>query len=315
MTHLYIFIYIISFFTGVACLSILMLYKNDFPKMFGLDFNLMRKFLVAFFSFFAVNFLIFYNEYLIREAIMKSVLLVIFDILLILSVYYVIKLNCIGNEGLVEKIFLITGIIYMVMWTPVYFFEFSWFPPLKPITEFIADAILSSVTSAILIIYSLYQHKRNCDLWEKKYLITLNVIISVYTCMLYCADLFTELSRAYVSLEAEYPYLYDPIFIIFIIVNVYTAAYLIISAKQVRSTGFTEIFEVQETEEKADILEKVSAREKEVIELIIKGMNNTEIAEELCISVYTVKRHVNNIFKMLEVKSRFELLCRIQELK
>ena len=49
MTHLYIFIYIISFFTGVACLSILMLYKNDFPKMFGLDFNLMRKFLVAFF--------------------------------------------------------------------------------------------------------------------------------------------------------------------------------------------------------------------------------------------------------------------------
>ena len=201
------------------------------------------------------------------------------------------------------------------MWAPVYFFEFSWFPPLKPITEFIADAILSSVTSAILIIYSLYQHKRNCDLWEKKYLITLNVIISVYTCMLYCADLFTELSHAYVSLEIEYPYLYDPIFIIFIIVNVYTAAYLIISARQVRNTGFTEISEVQEREENADTLEKVSAREKEVIELIIKGMNNNEIAEELCISVYTVKRHVNNIFKKLEVKNRFELLCRIQELK
>ena len=292
-----------------------MLYKNDFPRMFGLDFNLMRKFLAAFFSFFAVNFLIFYNEYFIQEAVVKSVLLVIFDILLILSVYYVIKLNCIGNEGLVEKIFLITGIIYIVMWAPVYFFEFSWFPPLKPITEFIADAILSSVTSAILIIYSLYQNKRNCDLWEKKYLITLNVIISVYTCMLYCADLFTELSHAYVSLEIEYPYLYDPIFIIFIIVNVYTAAYLIISARQVRNTGFTEISEVQEREENADTLEKVSAREKEVIELIIKGMNNNEIAEELCISVYTVKRHVNNIFKKLEVKNRFELLCRIQELK
>ena len=83
--------------------------------------------------------------------------------------------------------------------------------------------------------------------------------------------------------------------------NVYTAAYLIISARQVRNTGFTEISEVQEREENADTLEKVSAREKEVIELIIKGMNNNEIAEELCISVYTVKRHVNNIFKKLEV--------------
>ena len=46
-------------------------------------------------------------------------------------------------------------------------------------------------------------------------------------------------------------------------------------------------------------IEELSAREKEVIELIIKGMNNTEIAEELCISVYTVKRHVNNIFKII----------------
>lgn len=315
MTHLYIFIYIISFFAGVACFSILMLYKNDFPRMFGLDSNLMKKFLVTFFFFFAVNFLIFYNEFFIQKAIVKSVLLVIFDILLILSIYYVIKLNCIGKERLVEKIFLITGIIYISMWAPVYFFEFNWFPPLKPITEFIADAILSSVTSAILIIYSLYQHKRNCDLWEKKYLITLNIIISVYICMLYCADLFTELSHAYVSLDIKYPYLYDPIFIIFIIVNVYTAAYLIISAKHIRNTGFTEASEVRETEKTAYISEKVSAREKEVIELIVKGMNNTEIAEELCISVYTVKRHINNIFKKLDVKNRFELLCRIRELK
>lgn len=59
----------------------------------------------------------------------------------------------------------------------------------------------------------------------------------------------------------------------------------------------------------------ISAREREVIGLIAEGKNNAEIAETLNISIYTVKRHINNIFKKLEIKSRFELLSKINNSK
>lgn len=315
MMHFCMFIYILSFFSGVICISIFMLYKKEFPRFLGIEFKVLKKFLIAFFCFFAVNFLIFYNEYFIECSIAKVALLVVFDILLILSLYYLIKLNCIGNEydTITQKVFLPVGILYIAMWFSVYFLDFSWFPPLKPIIEFVADAILSSVTTGILILFSIFQQKRNRDLWEKKYLITLNIIVCVYACLLYCADLFTELSKVYVSVEMTYPYMYEPLFIVFIAVNIYTATYIVISTRKIRDAEPPEIME--ETDSVEGVIKEVSEREKEVVDLIVKGMNNAEIAEELCISVYTVKRHINSIFKKLEVKNRFELLCKVQNKK
>jgi DNA-binding CsgD family transcriptional regulator len=55
----------------------------------------------------------------------------------------------------------------------------------------------------------------------------------------------------------------------------------------------------------------ISAREREVIDLILEGYGNRRIADELYISQYTVKRHVYNIFKKLGLKSRMELVCMI----
>ena len=52
---------------------------------------------------------------------------------------------------------------------------------------------------------------------------------------------------------------------------------------------------------------KLTAREKEVLILMIQGKTNNQIAEALVISIYTVKRHANNIFKKIEVSSRAEL--------
>jgi DNA-binding NarL/FixJ family response regulator len=49
-------------------------------------------------------------------------------------------------------------------------------------------------------------------------------------------------------------------------------------------------------------------RENEVLLCLVKGMNNKEIAKALFISDKTVKIHVSNIFKKLEVKSRSQIV-------
>ncbi|RNA66298.1 response regulator [Alteribacter keqinensis] len=58
----------------------------------------------------------------------------------------------------------------------------------------------------------------------------------------------------------------------------------------------------QPEQEKAD--KELTEREKEVLDCLVKGLSNKEVAEELLISDKTVKIHVSNIFKKLGVKSR-----------
>lgn len=52
----------------------------------------------------------------------------------------------------------------------------------------------------------------------------------------------------------------------------------------------------------------LSAREKEIADLIIEGKSNEEIKDELFISIYTVKRHITNIFLKIDIRSRSQLI-------
>ena len=51
-------------------------------------------------------------------------------------------------------------------------------------------------------------------------------------------------------------------------------------------------------------------REKEVLEYICEGLNNTEIARILDVSVNTVKVHVSSIFQKLGVEDRVQLVVK-----
>ena len=52
------------------------------------------------------------------------------------------------------------------------------------------------------------------------------------------------------------------------------------------------------------LVEPLSKREIEVLGLIAQGYSNDEIGKKLYIAYSTVKRHINNIFGKLGVKSR-----------
>jgi len=53
---------------------------------------------------------------------------------------------------------------------------------------------------------------------------------------------------------------------------------------------------------------ETSPREHEILEHIYAGMSNNEIAEELCISHLTVKKHISNMMLKADVNNRILLL-------
>jgi two-component system nitrate/nitrite response regulator NarL len=59
--------------------------------------------------------------------------------------------------------------------------------------------------------------------------------------------------------------------------------------------------------------ERLTCREREIVELIDAGLSNKEIASRLAIQVATVKNHVHNILEKLQVGRRGEAAARLRE--
>ena len=62
------------------------------------------------------------------------------------------------------------------------------------------------------------------------------------------------------------------------------------------------------------LVEPLSERELEVLNLVSQGLSNSDIAHKLIVTVGTVKKHLNNIFGKLHVNSRTQAIGRGREL-
>ena len=71
-----------------------------------------------------------------------------------------------------------------------------------------------------------------------------------------------------------------------------------------------------ETREKIDSFYRASGlskREQEIVGLILEGKSNEEIKNELFISIFTVKKHISNIFMKLDITSRAQLIHKVMK--
>ena len=59
----------------------------------------------------------------------------------------------------------------------------------------------------------------------------------------------------------------------------------------------------------------ITVREKEIIPLVLKGQNNREVAETLCISPRTVEAHIYNIYRKCDIRNKLELSSLVSEFR
>jgi DNA-binding NarL/FixJ family response regulator len=58
--------------------------------------------------------------------------------------------------------------------------------------------------------------------------------------------------------------------------------------------------------------ERLTLREREIVELVQDGLSNKEISQRLCIEVATVKNHVHNILDKLDVHRRADVAAALR---
>ncbi|MCG3209668.1 MAG: HTH-type transcriptional regulator MalT [Anaerolineae bacterium] len=73
--------------------------------------------------------------------------------------------------------------------------------------------------------------------------------------------------------------------------------------------------ESPQTDIASPLIEALSERELEVLQLVAAGLSNQEIAEELVLAVSTVKRHMSNVYGKLNVTSRTQAVACARELR
>ncbi|MEA4921888.1 MAG: helix-turn-helix transcriptional regulator [Eubacteriaceae bacterium] len=109
----------------------------------------------------------------------------------------------------------------------------------------------------------------------------------------------------------------DPTAVLLLIINVMTLIFVFyhdFSPVYFRHREEGEKEELSD-EERLEILaenRRLTKREKEVMVLAFEGCSYEEMAEQLFISKYTVKRHMHNIYEKLEISTRMDLVNQVK---
>lgn len=314
MNHIMMLIYVTLTCLGVVTFCMTVFCKVDISRSIGLKVLDIQRYLGLLIAFFIINFLIYYNAFFVLSSNTNYVLYTLFDISLVIMLLLLLVLNVSHRNSILFKIEGVLGLMYIICWI---FSRVERIDNLfaSSIAACVSDVVFISISISILSFSAFVQEKETEDKAGKKFVIGLDIMTTVYLAALLIEDMYWVLGRIFINERIKYPYSIEPVFVLYIIENIFVIVYLLKWIKSSRSINITTIDNLNEASGGENFIEKfgITARETEVIELVAAGYSNSEIGEKLNISIYTVKRHINSIFKKVEVTSRIELLKKIED--
>lgn len=133
----------------------------------------------------------------------------------------------------------------------------------------------------------------------RKYLIVAAIILSSIAISIRSKDGGVSL------ILGEYPIL---IFLLVVISSFLVVIYIHFNQRKLTDlSNQIKILSKKNSQDISSLLDELTDRQKEIYDLIMEGKTNKEIATKLFIEKSTLKTHINQIYKKLNIKSRREL--------
>jgi DNA-binding CsgD family transcriptional regulator len=280
-------------------------------------------YLAASFAYLTVNFLQFYKEYFFMSPKMNILLMLLLDMSMATLVYLWIRFSreIVSPSNIFNQsvIVVFLGSVYVLGWLVIYLFftdaDYYISAMLAKRLAVFLDAVFYCGV-LIYILFGLIKLRKNQILSSNKiYLTVISGMLLLYLGWFFINDI-TLIYFAY-GAELWDIYLYDPVILFYILVNIATMIFY---------HNRNEAFDLNEkpgdtsqnhidnefcqpifTSELAKQYE-LTKREEEIISWVYWGLSNPEISARLFISTATVKRHMQNIFRKMNIKHRSELI-------
>lgn len=306
MRHVIVFCYIFTILIGVSALTIQWLAgKGDKEK----TFSVMRPFVGLLLFMNVYDFVIYYFDNIIHRGVSNLMLSIGDAIIAILVLLWLKVENSVYSDEAPDFFVKITEryvAVYMAVWlvSVVLFREEYWI-------RLIIDVPLIF----LLVLGSASCIRRSLKKKEPAKLVGYKIVISVFMAMNYASFFFSESGL----LHTDNRNILDMTIFFWLVIN--AANLVLLYKRDFYNSYMTEPAVQPQTMSLETALENVRAsyeltrREVEILSEIYAGKTNTQIAGDLFISESTVKAHVYNLFRKLDVKSRVEVVCIVREEK
>lgn len=322
LRHLGLFCGIIAFFSGIVVITMNRILCAKKENRF---YRLLRRYHLAFFAYILVIFAFYYvMEFVTDEPAVLAISVIGNITLAYLCVVYARIIGFLNERenSIGYRIVVAVNVIYVLGWIGI--------------DVFIRHSILDYITSSIgrvsvwvleLLVFAslaffvaeqLKNHKK--DKWLYFFLFVFSIE--------YIWEIMYDLGIGepfFLFTHATRPF--NIILIVYLIANVvmiaggYWKALMEKEEQQEKIQEESSVMEDVEAEESIDPMEEkmqkyaLTGREREILQLVLDGKSNQEIAELLFISDNTVKHHITNIYKKTEVSRRMQVVSLFQEEK
>ena len=300
INHIELIVSFISIFSGIILIILGYIYnkkyKSDEIKA-GIVFTAGTGIYVS------SNFILYYINCFIQKnsGIFSMSLNDLSIAIVILSIYYAVQKVVIEKRNNIELILITVYIISYIVIYQIVYFKFMTYNNLIESKKIENMLFFLEVGIRVIVVYiiakAVINLKKIEDIILKK---RLKILLTVLLLVMAISFFETGVS----------------ILLIYLGINIYGILLLIKKLQndntkndeQSNMKNIAEIMELDEIAEKYNL----TTTEKEIVSLVYKGFTNAEIAEMREITLSTVKRHVYNVFKKLDVSNRVEMIHMIK---